>query len=105
MSARFRFTKSAAKDLIQIANYISDEDPTAAERVVDDIASAIENLIRFPEMGRIREDLADRRHRVWPVGRHLIFYRPETKPPQIVRILDPARGARARMPLRSAEAY
>ena len=58
MSARFRLTKSAANDLLQIADYISDEDPTAAERVVDDIVSAIEKLIKFPEMGRSREDLA-----------------------------------------------
>jgi len=100
MSARFRFTKSAAKDLLQIADYISDEDPTAAERVVDDIASAIENLVKFPEMGRIREDLADRRHRVWPVGRHLIFYRPGTEPLEIVRIWAPARGGKPRLPLR-----
>ena len=67
MSARFRFTKSAATDLVEIADYISDEDPPAAERVVGDIVSAIEMLTKFPEMGRIREDLADRRHRVWPV--------------------------------------
>ncbi|MBI4514517.1 MAG: type II toxin-antitoxin system RelE/ParE family toxin [Deltaproteobacteria bacterium] len=64
MSARFRLTKSAANDLLQIADYISGEDPAAAERVIDDIVSAIENLIKFPAMGRIREDLADRRHRV-----------------------------------------
>ena len=100
MSARFRFTKSAAKDLLQIADYISDDDPTAAERVVDEIVSAIENLVEFPEMGRIREDLADRRHRVWPVGRHLIFYRPGTQPLEIVRIWAPARGGKPRLPLR-----
>ena len=100
MSARFRLTKSAANDLLQIADYISDEDPTAAERVIDDIVSAIENLIKFPEMGRIREDLADRRHRVWPVGRHLIFYRPGTQPLEIVRIWSPARGGKPRLPRR-----
>ena len=49
MSARFRFTKSAAKDLLEIADYVSDEDPAAAERVVDDIIAAIDNLIKFPE--------------------------------------------------------
>jgi antitoxin ParD1/3/4/toxin ParE1/3/4 len=100
MSARFRLTKSAANDLLQIADYISDEDPTAAERVVDDIVSAIEKLIKFPEMGRTREDLADRRHRVWPVGRHLIFYRPGTQPLEVVRIWSPARGGKPRLPRR-----
>lgn len=100
MSARFRFTKSAVNDLLQIADYVSDENPTAAERVVDDIVSAIENLIKFPEMGRVREDLADRRHRVWPVGRYLIFYRPGTEPLEIVRIWDPARGGKPRLPRR-----
>ena len=100
MSARFRFTKSAANDLFEIADYVSDEDPTAAEGVVDDIVSAIEKLIKFPEMGRIREDLADRRHRVWPVGRHLIFYRPGTQPLEIVRIWSSARGGKPRLPRR-----
>ena len=100
MSARFRFTKSAAADLVQIADYISDENTTAAERVVDDIVSAIEMLMKFPEMGRIREDLADRRHRVWPVGRHLIFYRPGTQPLEVVRIWSPALGGKPRLPRR-----
>lgn len=100
MSSRFRFTKSAARDLLQIADYISDEDPVAAERVVDDVVAAIESLVRFPEIGHLREDLADRRHRVWPVGRHLIFYRPGTDPLEIVRIWAPARGGRPVLPRR-----
>jgi toxin ParE1/3/4 len=100
MTPRFRFTKSAASDLHKIADYISDQNPRAAEEVVDDIVAALDNLIKFPEMGRIRDDLADSRHRVWPVGRYLIFYRPGTQPLEIVRIWSPARGGKPRLPRR-----
>ncbi|MBI1813903.1 MAG: type II toxin-antitoxin system RelE/ParE family toxin [Deltaproteobacteria bacterium] len=92
MSARYRFTKSARQDLLEIADYISDDDPAAAERVVDQIVEAIERLCQFPAMGHVDIKLAGPRHRLWPVSRYLLIYRPDTDPLQIVRIWDPARG-------------
>lgn len=91
MSARYRFTEPARRDLLGIADYISEDDPSAAERVVDQIVDAIELLCKFPQMGHVDEKLGGKKHRLWPVSRYLIVYRP-TDPLQIIRIWDPARG-------------
>jgi plasmid stabilization system protein ParE len=92
MTARYRFTRKARQDLLEIADYISDDDPAAAEKVVDQIVDAIQLLCSFPAMGHVDPSLAGARHRLWPVSRYLLVYRADTDPLQIVRIWDPARG-------------
>ena len=51
----------------------------------------MQHLVRMPLLGHVREELADRSHRFWPVQDFLIIYHPETSPLEIVRIL---RGSR-----------
>jgi antitoxin ParD1/3/4/toxin ParE1/3/4 len=45
-------------------------------------------LATTPGMGHVREDLVDRRHRCWPVYSHLVNYRPDTLPLQIIRVVS-----------------
>ena len=52
-------------------------------------------LARSPEIGHLREDLADEPLQFWPVYSYLIIYRPQTRPIQILRILHGSRDIRA----------
>ena len=42
----------ALDDLLGIIDYISDDNPNAAQGVKDDIKAKVENLKSFPKMGR-----------------------------------------------------
>ena len=48
-------------------------------------------LAAYPRMGHVREDLADRTLRFWPVYSYLVVYRPDSQPLQIIRVLHGAR--------------
>jgi toxin ParE1/3/4 len=49
---RLRFTPRAAADLIAIADYIRERNPTASLAVRDAILSSLHTLALFPEIGR-----------------------------------------------------
>ena len=42
----------ARADLLEIVDYISDDNPDAAQRVKDDIEAKVEKLADFPKIGR-----------------------------------------------------
>lgn len=52
-------------------------------------------LAGMPEMGHVREDLAQASLRFWPVYSYLIVYLPESRPLQILRVLHGARDVRS----------
>jgi plasmid stabilization system protein ParE len=81
----------AAQDLDDIWEFIAEHNLDAADRVLEEIYDAIHHLVRLPFMGHLREELADRTHRFWPVRDFLIIYHPQTTPLEIVRIV---RGSR-----------
>lgn len=76
----------AEQDLDGIWEYIAKDNLEAADRVIAEIYDAIQNLVKMPGMGHVREDLADRSHRFWPVRDFLIVYHPDTTPLEIVRV-------------------
>jgi len=49
---KLRFTPRATRDLIDIADYIYSQNPTAAVRVRWSILDSLELLVLFPEAGR-----------------------------------------------------
>lgn len=49
---RLRFTPRAARDLIEIADYIRADNPGAATRVRGAILATLDILARFPRVGR-----------------------------------------------------
>ena len=49
---KLRFTRRATQDLIGIADYIRERNPTAAVHVRAAILDSLENLVLFPEIGR-----------------------------------------------------
>jgi toxin ParE1/3/4 len=84
---RFKLAKLAKKDLDDIWFAIAQHQPERADQMLDEIQKRFLLLIRFPEMGVAREDLAPAL-RSFPVDQYLILYR-LTKPGiEIVRVLS-----------------
>jgi len=55
--ARVVFTKKAREDLIDIWLHIAEDDPAAADRVLDRLDEAASLLADHPEMGAARDDI------------------------------------------------
>ena len=88
--SRFSFTPRAARDLETIFEYIAEENPNAAFRLLDQFVGKCRLLAHSPEVGRLREELAPSL-RSFPVGNYIVFYRPAGDGVDIVRILHGAR--------------
>lgn len=83
-------TAQAEQDLIEIWTYIAQDNPTAADRVLDDIEQRFHGLADNPLMGRLRPDIAPEL-RYFTVGKYLILYRTMPRGIQIVRVIHGAR--------------
>jgi len=80
----------ARVDLLDIWNYVADDSPTKADRLLDSINKHCRTLARFPKMGRARNELGPSL-RSFPVGNYVIFYREISKGIEIFRVLHGAR--------------
>ena len=87
MSARVRFLPEARADLHQIWDYIAEDDVEAATRLVDLVEERCTLLVRSPDIGRVRDELAPGL-RSFPVGKYVIFYRRAKGGVEIVRVLS-----------------
>ena len=83
-------TPLARADLIEIWNYVADDSPSNADRLLDLINKQCGTLARFPKMGRARNELSPSL-RSFPVGNYVIFYREVSKGIEIIRVLHGAR--------------
>lgn len=92
---RFVLTPLARADLEEIHDFIFLDSPAAAARVRAEILAALRRLTVHPQLGHLRQDLADEPVRFWAVYSYLVIYRPETDPLQVVRILRASRDFRS----------
>ena len=83
-------TAQAEDDLIDIWLYIAHDDPSAADRTLDDIEDKCLLLADQPGLGPERPDIAFGL-RYFPVRRYLILYREISDGVEIVRVLHGAR--------------
>lgn len=83
-------TAQAEEDLIEIWIYIAQNNPGAADRVLDDIEQLFHALGDNPLMGRLRPDIAPEL-RYFTVGNYLILYRTVPDGVRIVRVIHGAR--------------
>src|SRR6266446_2377232 len=91
---RYQLTPEAVGDLVEICDFINQDNPEAADRVEDAILRACDLLASAPLAGRVRKDLTPLPLRFWvvqPYSMYLIVYDTEKKPLQIIRILHGAR--------------
>ena len=78
------FTKKAREDLIDIWLHIAEDDPTAADRVLDRLDDAASHLADHPEMGAARDDIRPGL-RYLISGSYLLLYRITDAEVEIVR--------------------
>ena len=91
---RYVLTRRAQKDLELIWNYIAADNVDAADKVKDELRSAMQGLAAAPGKGHGRADVRNPRYRLWVVYSYIIAYFPDTKPLQIVRVVHGRRDFR-----------
>jgi toxin ParE1/3/4 len=84
------FSPSSRQDLIQILEYISQDNPGAALRHVERLEEECWLPARNPEMGTLRNDLLPNL-RAWSMGNYVIFFRPTADGIDVVRVVHGAR--------------
>jgi toxin ParE1/3/4 len=96
MSKRASRSPEARRDLVEIADYISNNNLEASMRFLDATEDTITFLAANPLIGQLfvpANELIPPL-RIWPIHgfrNHLIFYRPLTEGVEIVRVLHGAR--------------
>ena|SRR5579871_3079650 len=89
MKRRFILSPEAGFDLLNIWRHIGNSTSLRmADRVESVIREKLVYLAGNPAGGHYRRDLTDAPVRFFAVYSYLITYRPETKPLQVVAILD-----------------
>ncbi len=82
----------ARDEMRDIIDYIAQDNPAAANSVLDTIFDAFDDLAAHPAMGHTRDDLMSQKVRFWTVlGRYSVVYREYALGVEIVRVLGPGR--------------
>jgi toxin ParE1/3/4 len=87
---KIRWTGIAADDLKSVHDYLSEHAPEQADSVVDRILADIENLQRFPSLGR-QGRLGGTRELVIVGTPFIVFYRLQKSQVEILGVLHAAR--------------
>jgi toxin ParE1/3/4 len=87
MARRLYKRPQADLDLDSIWDFIANDNPSAADRVLDRIGEVLDMLIRNPLAGRQRPELAPGL-RSFPAGNYIVFYLPLDDGIEVVRILS-----------------
>lgn len=80
----------AANDLLDIWDYIAEDNVARADAFIDDVEARFRILAEQPLLGRRREELAPGL-RSFPLGRYIIFYKVLPDGIEIVRVLHGSR--------------
>ena len=92
--ARIIRAPAAESDALEIWSYIAEDDPQAADRLLDRIDEMVRTIGTQSQLGKSVEELAPN-VRFVPIGSYLIFYRPADDGVEIVRLLHGARDITA----------
>ena len=89
---KLRFTRRAAQDLADIADYIRKQNPQAALRVRAAILESLQNLVLFPQVGR-QQKVEGVRKLVTRRYPYLVYYTADESAEEIIiiTIQHPAR--------------
>ena len=84
----------ALMDLDTIRQYIAEDSPDAADRMITEIFDGIRSPVRFPDQGYRRPNLASRPLRFKLVREYVIAYAPGKKPLWVVAVFHGRRSPR-----------
>lgn len=87
---RLRFSPLAPRDLQEIADYIAQDSPRYALRVIRRLRAGCSEIARQPQLYRLRPELAPDA-RIAPVGNYVILFRIRNKAVRIERIVHGGR--------------
>lgn len=87
----FQKTAKAEQDLIEIWLYVAQDNPSAADKLLDRFEEAGRLLAKNPELGPERPDIAPG-FRYFPVGRYILLYRKISQGIELVRVTHGARS-------------
>ena len=85
MALKIVRTPRARLDLIEIWNFIADDNEPAADRLLDKMDAVLRTLADKALAGRARPELHEE-IRSFPVGNYVIFYRPLSDAVEVVRV-------------------
>lgn len=83
-------SRNARLDLFSIWFYIAEDNPAAADRLLDDIDEKCNLLAKNPKIGESRPDIAPFM-RYFPVKNYLILYQEQSYGIEVVRVIHGAR--------------
>ena len=86
-------SSTAIRELLAAGDLISAESRGAARGFSRTVSEALSMIGQHPEIGALRQELADPPVRFWTLHRYhyLLVYDPSVSPPQVLRILHGAR--------------
>ncbi len=87
MANKIRRSPRARLDLIDIWTYIAQDNPDAADGLLDRLEEVMGRLSERPIMRRKRPELGEAL-RSFPVGNYVIFYLPNDEGVEIIRVLS-----------------
>jgi plasmid stabilization system protein ParE len=90
----FALHPEALTGVDDIRQYIADDNPDAADRVITEIFDGIGALVHFPHQGYRRPNLTSRPLRFKLVREYVIAYAPEKKPLWVVAVFHGRRSPR-----------
>ncbi len=94
MISSVQFARSAQTDLLEVWLFIAEENPNAADHVLDAIEREANILATQPLMGRARPELAEG-VRSWPTSTpYILYYTVAADGIVVLRILHHARDVR-----------
>lgn len=91
MALRITRRPLAREDLLEIWEFIAEDNEAAADRTLDRIESALRSIASNPHMGRARPELRPG-VRSFPVGSYILFYRAMADCIELVRVLNTYRN-------------
>jgi toxin ParE1/3/4 len=83
---RLKVTETAQDALLEVWSFIAQDNPSAADRLLAAIKNQLDRLVRFPELGRKRNELLQGL-RSLVVKNYVIFYRLTDSYVEVVRVL------------------
>ncbi|NLF07052.1 MAG: type II toxin-antitoxin system RelE/ParE family toxin [Pirellulaceae bacterium] len=93
----FRLSWKAETDLQEIADYISDRNPSAAVKELEKFFAKFDLLGKNPLLGELRQDLPGN-PRCFAAGNFLILYKPTAEGIEVARVVHAARDFRTVFP-------
>jgi toxin ParE1/3/4 len=94
MNSGYALHPAAFTDLDDIRDYVAQDNPDAADRLMVEIFDAIRALVSFPHQGHKRTDLTSRPLRFTLLREYLIAYAPDEKPLWVVAVIHGRRNPR-----------